>query len=205
MKPAVVTVLPQAPFHALLEIANSHPEVLRLIINCMPEGGAACLRLVNRSLRLAVNRTVTTVTCAVSAGLPQAALDAAFPTACHLRVILLPDADPHTSDMQDTETLDDTAANDDAAVHSDAAARNAAAVRASEFIEGLWHSSPGLLGKISVLDIILGAGLSAPAAGSAVAELVSRYGLGRLLLLPCCFPAALPLLLALTSVPVCQM
>jgi hypothetical protein len=174
----------------LLRIASTHPEVLRLVICRMPEGGAARLRRVNRALRLAVNSTVTTVACTLSSGLPHTDLGTAFPNANRLRVVLLPDADPHPADVPAA-----AAPVDNAAADGDAAANDGgAAALVAGFVEGLGHSSPRLLSQISALEIFLNTELSPfSAMAGCFAELVSRYA--RHVRLPaaslCCLPRPL--------------
>jgi hypothetical protein len=151
----------------LVQVGDTHPELLRLVINHMQEGGAACLRMVNRALRLVVNRTVTIVACTVSRGSPPRVLDETFRNADHLRVTL-----PQFG----------TAAHDNAALHL------------SLFVEGMLRSSPGFLRKITALQILIATDLS-PSRSKMVTGsllyLVSRYAVRNPLLL--CVVAAWPL------------
>jgi hypothetical protein len=142
----------------LVQVGDTHPELLRLVINRMQEGGAACMRMVNRALCQAVNRTVTTVACTVSRGPPLIAMDKTFPNADRLRLVLPPFG---------------TAAHDDAASHL------------LWFGQGMWHSSPGLLRKITALQIFIATDLS-PSSGTVegcLLHLVSKYAVRKPLLL----------------------
>jgi hypothetical protein len=70
----------------LVYVATTHPNVLQRIIQHSASGAAARLRGVNRDMRAAVNRTVTSVTCDLELGLLDKDMATVFPGAYELRV-----------------------------------------------------------------------------------------------------------------------
>jgi hypothetical protein len=69
-------------------VCGTHDTILQLMISQMPAGASGRLRRVNRGMRAAVNRTVTTVVVNMTGPCSENELAASFPQAEKLRVLL---------------------------------------------------------------------------------------------------------------------
>jgi hypothetical protein len=68
------------------KFCETHETILQLVIRQLPAGASGCLRQVNRAMRAAVNRTVTTVACNLTGPRFEGELAESFPEADNLRI-----------------------------------------------------------------------------------------------------------------------
>jgi hypothetical protein len=69
------------------KVCETNDAIFQLMISQMPPGASRRLRQVNRAMRAAVNRTVTTVTCSLTGPRFEGELATSFPQADRLDVI----------------------------------------------------------------------------------------------------------------------